>query len=235
MSICQGWSIYRHERDGLRAVTLFCRSWSCPDCFPKRLAAVKAMAREGRPTSFLTLTVNPKTSGGPEARARALSDAFSLLIKRARRTWPKQRLEYMAVFEATKKGEPHLHVLMRAPFIPQRWISDVMRELIDAPIVDIRKVGKARNAARYVAKYVGKGPKPFASLKRYWTSRRYNVEQDRAPLYDAEGYAASPWRVVKEPLFIFAETIQALGFRVMWSSETEFLTTGPPSAGFYQC
>lgn len=234
MSICQGWSLYRHERDGLRAITLFCRSWSCPDCFPKRLASVKAMAREGRPTAFLTLTVNPKTAGSSEARARALSDAFKLLVKRIRRNWPQKPLHYMAVFEATKKGEPHLHVLMRAPFVPQKWISDVMRELIDAPIVDIRKVGSARNAARYVAKYVGKGPKPFASLKRYWTSRGYNVEQDRPPTHDGEGFALSPWRVVQEPLFIFAETIEALGFQVLWSRETEFITTSAGAAGFYR-
>ncbi len=100
-------------------------------------------------------------------RARA-SDALKILIKRARRKFTKSPIEYLAVFEETKKGEPHLHILMRAPFIPQRWLSETMDELINAPIVDIRKVGAAKNAARYVAKYVGKGPKPFAALKRYW-------------------------------------------------------------------
>lgn len=174
MSLCGGWSIIR-VRPGLytEAITLFCRSWLCPDCAPRRVAALKRSAVEGHPTTFMTLTVNPATGETPAVRAQALSDAFKVLIKRARRKFTKSEIEYLCVFEETKRGEPHLHILLRAPFIPQRWLSQTMDELISAPVVDIRRVGRARNAATYLAKYIGKGPKPFSNLKRYWFSKNF--------------------------------------------------------------
>ena len=139
MSVCGGWSLVKHEQTGARAITLWCRSWQCADCMPFRLAGLKRMATDGKPTTFLTLTVNPAIGQSPEHRAQELSDAMKILFKRMRRKFTKSPIEYMAVFEETKKGEPHLHMLLRAPFVPQKWISETMAELIASPIVDIRQ------------------------------------------------------------------------------------------------
>lgn len=219
MSVCGGWSLAAHTSSGTKAITLWCRSWSCVDCMPFRLAGLKKQASDGQPTTFLTLTVNPARGQSPEHRARELVDAMKLLFKRAARKFQKSRIEYMAVFEETKRGEPHLHMLMRAPFIPQKWISDTMNELIQAPIVDIRRVNSVRAAAQYVAKYVSKGPKGFGSLKRYWATPGYDLSGKRKRERDIE--RDQNWWVIQEPLFILAQSWQSLGRIVVWVTENE--------------
>jgi len=186
---------------------------------PFRLAALKRLAANGKPTTFLTLTVNPATGQSPTDRARELVDAMRIMLKRAGRKFTKSRIEYLAVFEETKKGEPHLHMLMRAPFVPQKWISATMDELIAAPIVDIRRVTSARLAAQYVAKYVAKGPKSFGNLKRYWHTKRYDLAALDAPKSADE--RDSGWRVVRDPLFIIAELLLAHRRVVEWISAHE--------------
>lgn len=226
MTVCGGWSIVKHDSNGTRAITLWCRSWQCADCMPFRLAALKRMATNGNPSTFLTLTVNPATGQSVEDRAQKLVDAMRTMIKRARRKFRKAPIEYLAVFEETKKGEPHLHMLMRAPYVPQRWISEVMNELISAPIVDIRKVHNQRLVAKYVAKYVAKGPKSFGQLKRYWSTKGYDQEQREADEVRRE--RASSWHPVQEPLFIVAEGWRTFGRLVEWVSAHEiFSGIGP--------
>jgi hypothetical protein len=191
------------------------------------------MATDGQPTTFITLTVNPRSGQSPTERAQELSDAWKVVVKRARRKWTKAPLEYLAVFEETKKGEPHLHILARAPYIPQRWLSEAMDELISAPIVDIRAVGKVANAARYVAKYVGKGPKAFASMKRYWSSRGYDVVTEKKSKDFVK--PESGWRVWKEPLCVLMDIFRASWLAPEWISETEiFAPLRSPPGDYYR-
>ena len=226
MSVCGGWSIEKTDGSGTRAITLWCRSWSCVDCMPYRLAGLKRQAANGNPTTFLTLTVNPARGQSPEHRARELVDAMKLMLKRAGRKFTKLKIEYMAVFEETKKGEPHLHMLMRAPFVPQKWISHTMAELIQAPIVDIRRVNSVRAAAQYVAKYVSKGPKGFGSLKRYWATPKY--DQSGREKLERDNERHGQWWVIKDPLFVVAEHWQSVYRVVEWITENEiFSGIGP--------
>jgi hypothetical protein len=192
---------------------------------PYRLADLKRTARNGKPTTFLTLTVNPARGQSPTDRARELVDAMRVMFKRASRKFRKMKLEYLAVFEETKKGEPHLHILLRAPFIPQRWISEQMAELIAAPIVDIRRVTNANLAARYVAKYVAKGPKSFGSLKRYWATPGYDL--DKPTKEERAAQRSQHWWVLDTPLFILAQQWWATGLEVLWISDNEVITAGP--------
>lgn len=217
MSVCGGWSLVKHGITGTKAITLWCRSWGCPDCLPHRVRALKQLAAAGHPTTFLTLTVNPARGQSPTDRARELSDAFKILVKRARRKFCKVKLEYLAVFEETRRGEPHLHILMRAPYIPQRWLSDTMAELIDAPIVDIRSVHGARHVAVYIAKYVGKGPKAFGTLKRYWTSQGYDSHPKGVDRIKPE--FGSQWYPVKRPLWLLASDYTDAGYLVIHNSD----------------
>ncbi len=80
------------------------------------------------------------------------------------------------MFEATKRGEPHLHILCRVKWIDQRWLSQQMRGLTGAPIVDIRQVKSQSQVAHYIAKYIGKEPHRFATCKRYWCTRSYKFQ-----------------------------------------------------------
>jgi hypothetical protein len=227
MTVCGGWTAIKSSGPITRAITLFCRSWSCPDCMPVRLAKLKAQAAGGEPTTFLTLTVNARRGQSVDQRARELVDAMKVMFKRAARKWSKSKIEYLAVFEETKRGEPHLHLLMRAPYIPQRWISDVMAELIEAPVVDIRAVRSARLAARYVAKYVAKGPKSFGTLKRYWMTPKYDLSASPRPAPDE--WWGTGWRVVQSPLFLVVEELTSQGVGMIWVSATEACNVAGPS------
>ena len=138
----------------------------------------------GQPTTFLTLTVNPATGDDPDDRARALAHAWRLLRLRAMRRLGVKKMPFLAVFEKTKAGEPHLHILLRTKYIDQAWLSDQMRDMIEAPIVDIRSVRDADKLASYVAKYIAKDPHRFKGTKRYWSSQDYALpdpDEDEDP------------------------------------------------------
>lgn len=233
MTVCGGWSLVKHEATHTTAITLWCNSWQCPDCLPHRLRRLKRDASDGKPDKFITLTVNPAVGQSVEQRAYDLSNAWKIVVKRIRRKWKGSKIEYMCVFEETKRGEPHLHILARAPYIPQKWLSEQLDELISAPIVDIRAVRGQKMAAAYVAKYVGKGPRPFGKLKRYWCTPGYgtSVKLDQP---DSE-YPWSGWTVERSSLWQLAERWQLMGYLVDTSEPNRvaaMVGTGPPVYGF---
>jgi hypothetical protein len=129
------------------------------------------MAHAGHPTTFLTLTVNPAWFADRDVRARELVIAWRKLRQRILRRFSLKRLPFLAVVERTEKGEAHLHILLRAPYIPQPWLSKQMRELNGAKVVDIRAVKDTGRVAYYISKYLGKAPVKWPGLKRYWRSQ----------------------------------------------------------------
>lgn len=177
--LCGEAILIKKTPEEIGARLLRCRSWSCPICQPQRQRELMARAYRGNPTRFLTLTVNPGYFSGAEDRARRLVAAWRLLRLRLQRKYPGERFPFFAVIEATKRGEAHLHILSRFKWVDQNWISEQMEELIGAPVVDVRSVKGSKAIQAYVAKYVGKQPHRFASLKRYWCSRDY--EQEKRP------------------------------------------------------
>jgi len=178
MTICREWSLVKTTPDKCHAKPLYCRSWNCEICRPKRKSQLLALASSGNPNRFLTLTVNPAIGDSPEQRLKLLSHAWKVIVKRLRRQHGSAAINYLAVVEQTKQGEPHLHMLLRTPFISQAWLSDAMRDLIDAPIVDIRLIRNQREVVRYVAKYITKAPTQFGSAKRYWCTPAYELDKE---------------------------------------------------------
>lgn len=209
---CGEASLVNPGRSAFRAITLWCRSWACPECSLVRARQLVELAQSGNPTKFLTLTVNPATGRSPEDRARALVDAWRELVKRICEHHFLDRIAYFCVFEATKNGEPHLHILARMPYTRQRWLSEQMADLIEAPIVDIRAVKNARHVAFYLAKYVGKDPHHFGTCKRYWTTQNWIV--DRPEVDPADPIWADFWYVCKTPLWILRRTWTSWGWDV---------------------
>lgn len=195
---CRDWTVVKDDGPRRTVAPLKCKRWTCPECAPERQKALRAQARAGHPDKFLTLTVNPAHFDSPVERARQLVRAWRCLRLRAMRRFKLKRLPFLAVFEATKRGEPHLHILLRCRPIPQAWISDQMADLIGAPIVDIRKVKNAGMAAAYVTKYLTKAPHHFASLKRYWASQDWTPRsEDDLDTAAAHGGTVEIW---KEPI-----------------------------------
>lgn len=175
--LCSQWQLVKSEREYDDILVLPCNSWACEYCQPKRRFELKLLAASGEPNKLLTLTVNPSTGRDPTHRRYLLADAWKKLHKRILRFMKWKQLPYMWFCEATKRGEPHLHILLRCEYIPQDWLSRQMGELLASPIVDIRKVHGSAGAIRYVTKYVTKEPAQFGRAKRYFASRDWRVNQ----------------------------------------------------------
>lgn len=140
-----------------------------------------AQAAAGNPNRFITLTINPSVGSNPEHRLRLLARAWRLIVKRLRRQHPQTDIAYLAVVEGTKRGEPHLHILYRGPYIAQRWLSEAMDGIAESPIVDIRRVRDPNQVVRYVAKYITKRPAQFGTSKRYWRTQNYEPPEEPDP------------------------------------------------------
>lgn len=161
------------KKQGSR-VTIYpvrCKSWSCPDCKQYRARLLRAQAYEGKPNRFVTLTVNPHNFETPEERCRQMTLAWRDFVREWRRTHGGARIEYMYVIEATKRGEPHMHILVRSDYIPQDELSAWMGERTGAPVVTIERPRTVRGVAKYVTKYVTKDLHQFEGSKRYFRSR----------------------------------------------------------------
>lgn len=193
------------------AVSLKCKRWSCPICAPLNRKQVIRKGRQGKPNAFLTLTCNPHGYECPDDAARDLKHAWVVLRRRIEKRYARKNIPFLAVFERTKRGWPHLHLLIRAPWLDQKWLSDQMADLINAPIVDIRKIDDEGRAARYVTKYVGKDPHVFEGCKRWWRSHNYDLgEDERSPLVTY----GSRWVEERKPLATVARELKAMGYYI---------------------
>lgn len=213
---CRDWSLVKHLPDGLHIRPLWCRTWGCPECVEARVRDLKRYARAGNPRSFITLTVRGQDDNRQHIRAQELKDAWSKVRRLAMKVFRLKEFAFLAVFETTKAGEPHLHILARTRFIPQKWLSEQMNRLIGAPIVDIRRVSNARLAAWYVAKYISKAPARWTGCKRYWSSHDWATKEAAAdtPIMDA----GDGWTLMKKPQFVLVEGFLAQGFNVTFDA-----------------
>lgn len=171
---CGEQTLVKYEQHERLAVSLRCRAWTCPDCAPIRQKGLAAQAIAGNPNKFLTLTSKRRDGITPGQAARELAKAWRLLRLRLMRRYKIDRLPFLAVFQATKTGWPHLHILLRGPWLDQTYISQVMAELASSPIVDIRAVESAGRVAVYVSRYVTRNSERFETCKRYWCSQDYD-------------------------------------------------------------
>jgi hypothetical protein len=178
--LCSEVTTVNKNHTGGQAAILTCKRWSCPICHPINRSRVIRNGKRGKPEKFMTLTAKPSLWTSPDECAVGMRDAFAKLIRIMRKQWPGRTIEYMRVFEKTKAGWPHLHVLMRAPWIDQKWLSATWEELTGAFIVDIRAVDNVEKAVFYVTKYIGKELAKFEGVQRWFRSRNWNEpEQDQ--------------------------------------------------------
>jgi len=169
-----------------------------------------AQAASGLPNRFITLTVNPQVGDDPESRLLLLTRAWRVIIQRLRRQHVGASIEYLAVVEATKAGEPHLHILYRGPYIPQNELSEWMDQLAGSPIVDIRAIKGTKQAVAYVTKYVGKEPAQFGHAKPYWLTQHYELSDYEKP--DKNDPNRARWRIDSRPLWEIVHEWVALGY-----------------------
>lgn len=203
--------------DEVHGRALLCKRWQCLLCGPLRAAQLREQAMSGNPTTFITLTSRYIEGGDPAEAARRLVHAWRMTLQRGMREKRFDRLQYIAVFEETKQGWPHLHVLLRAPYVPQTWLSKAMADYSDSPIVDIRAVQRRERAAAYVAKYVSKCTMRWEGCKRYWCTQAWR-QVERAWETGADGLRRS-WAILEKFWWQRVEELQSIGVVVTMTSE----------------
>jgi len=184
-----------------------------------------AQAASGEPTRLLTLTVNPAYYTDPEERLRKLAWAWRTTVKRRKREYGKASISYLSIVEETKRGEPHLHILLRSPYIPHALISACMAELINSPIVDIRLIRNPAQAIQYVLKYITKAPAQFDGSKRYWMSQDYEQHDDteKAEIAAMKG----GWDIWKMSIHEVERALTFAGYtRLKYEDDTLYMAPG---------
>lgn len=179
-----------------RMLTLTCAASAEPD-------PVKARALLHRSWRALRLKiarefVKPSVERWRIGRARARTSAGNKTTADVLAPPPLKpsALPYFAVVERHKSGRPHLHVLLRCGYIPQTWLSLEMNRLAGSPIVDIRKVSGTKQAAAYVAKYIGKAPAKFGNSRAYWYTKNWApaaASDEKPSVTQAAMFSARPW------------------------------------------
>lgn len=179
------------EHGGAAALPMYCRRWQCPDCGKYHKRRLRKRLISGQPNAFVTLTTNPTRYPDPVDAFLNATHAINTLIKVLRRRYPRKRIEYAVVWEETKRGYPHAHILLRAPYIPQKFLSAQWERLSGAKIVDIRVVRNEGEAAAYVAKYLTKDPAVPPGYRRYRLSQGYSAPPPKGTL--AANLGISTW------------------------------------------
>lgn len=175
--LCRDASLIKHTSTFREIIPLPCRCWHCERCALDRVKRLRRQARAGRPQRFLTLTVHPREGQTPQERAVLLKWAFTNLRRRMCVKLGVKHIPFIAVYEKTEAGEPHLHVMLRCKFIHQRWISAQMDDMIGAPIVDIRHIKEQGRVVHYITKYIAKAPERWEGCKRYWCSQDWEIPE----------------------------------------------------------
>lgn len=201
MALCGEDCIATRGRDIRRAVTMRCRSWTCEECQPRRKRNLVAQAAGGQPNMLLTFTTRQVAGGDTATEAKRQSKALAELKRRIIRVFKVERIEWLVVREAHKTGWPHLHVLARLRYIPQRWLSTQWLSITKSSRVYVQRIKSQKMAANYVSKYIGKAPARFGNAKRYWKTKLYDLrpklkdenELQRDEYWQRQGITQHQW------------------------------------------
>ena len=172
--------------DAVRKATR-CKTWTCKSCRSSVAALVRLRLEHHvsmvTPCFFITLTValndgsqlstkaarnlpmskSKKWRRVPGAKENAVGVSVlwaRFLFKLSRRLRPRT-LAWFRVVELTKKGQPHLHLLMTGletlrPFIRDTIRADWLWATGDSYVVDVQEVYDANGAVQYLSKYIEK-------------------------------------------------------------------------------
>lgn len=226
---CTSWTVVKQQGVNLRLAHLKCKRWSCKRCARTNKKRLKWIARNGHPQRFITLTAHKESADTTGGRARELVRAWREIRRRYSKKWTGAKIEFLAIFEKTKKGEPHLHIMVRSNFIEKHWLSSQMDSLTGSPICHIRKIDSSAMAANYVSKYIAKDPTRFAGTKRFWRSMGYFIQNQMEE--GKEEIIPSRWHLVRQKPSTIVPPLTKMGFYFIELAEIMHMVwygTGPP-------
>lgn len=225
--LCAEWCLIKRTQPGLTIIPLRCRCWSCEFCAPVRKARLVHEAQAGKPDLFVTLTSVYKPGRCPHMAARALARAWRVVRREYLAEHGKHSLPFLCVFEATKNGWPHIHIVARCKWLDQAWLSKRMEELIGAPIVDVRRVKRSHGVAKYIAKYISKETARFEGVKRYWRSLDYLLPTEDTD--ETPGLVITDWTIVREDWLTMVQEQEPMwAFCVMQRGQAFLSDERPP-------
>lgn len=225
--LCSEWSLVKKQPHLITVIPLRCRCWHCEECRPLRTYQLVQEAKQGEPNLFITLTSRRRASLTADQAARLLAHAWRKVRAAYLREHGKSSLPFLAVFERTKKGWPHIHIVARCRWLDQKWLSRQMNELIGSPVVDVRRVHGKSKIEAYIAKYIGKNPERFKFCKRYWRSRDYlTVPTAWKKIIKA---MALRWEIDKRPWKQVLQNYEGFGYEIdLGRSSAEVHLKVPP-------
>jgi len=171
--------IYRNmelESESGEIAPFRCNSWDCYCCAHRmkwNLTEELDRLVEERPELRRLLTITLDESISPDSQDEQheyLTERWNALRTEIKDEYPD--MSYVWIREEGESGNPHLHLLVDR-FLPQAMLSRTAQRVGLGEVVDIRRVN-ARNAARYVTKYLTKG----ALHDLPDGARRYGSSQD---------------------------------------------------------
>jgi len=223
-SKCRSGSIIGIDPTGTHIIIIptLCKSWDCPECGPRKRSQWIARLASGKPQRMMTLTCTPDPNTTAREKAIKMKTAFIALIAEIRRR--RGKCEYALVFEIQENGSPHMHVLMRGPYVPQKWIKAFWSAAGVGSIVDIRAahspIKEAGHACKYLAKETGQTAMRLAPLRIVQVSRRYELPTPERPARpQTVGYT---WAYLRDDIDTIVKNILALDVQKTIGIDDEF-------------
>jgi hypothetical protein len=190
-----------------RAVTLCCKQWDCDHCRPLLQRKLARLIIDLKPTLFATLTISAHWHGSPEERAEMLKRDWGKIRDRANRKF-RTKIDFVAVFEVTDRGEPHLHLSVANCPVRPKIFRQFLRECLQLPKGSPRVAVKHVYGVAGLARYLSKAPTLFAGRQRYWTSRGWRRVPDvPVDMFDTVGVVRATPRTVERMLRAAGYTI----------------------------
>lgn len=179
LGVCPQSQTYVAYSTAMRATIIFplsCNKWSCRYCAQNKTKRLAYRVSQATPNRLLTLTVDPKLYATPREAFDATRKQVPLLIRKLRLRFGE--VEYIRVTEATHRGWPHYHLLVRSKYLPHQVVKKLWNELTGASIVDLRQVDKNFRCYTYLLKYLSK------MHELDWTERHVSNSRDFFPAED---------------------------------------------------
>lgn len=127
---------------------------------------------------MITLTLRHARGDNPELHLNELHRGWRLLRRCVCRALKIKKFPYGLVIEPHQDGNPHMHILVRLPYISKAFLKTKWEMITESFEVKINRVKSRAGAARYVTKYLTKefcaiGTRRIVCFSRDWRTEKW--------------------------------------------------------------